>query len=213
MAKALPHVRRAATARFSSPVGGTVAPSAPIVEQPVITTATAVDMVERALPVSPFKQSPAFQLAESTVEDFDRLWDLARTDKIAVAQFLSQSHPNSQSFFQQLGKILAEEREQRAWLRSIKRGDGLCGFVMLSPIVKTPNLAATLHLYLSPEAYAAEGSGRAFEDVIAQLPHAMTLMMVAPTKDFAQHFVDLGFESKIVLTRPALSAAVSHDRD
>lgn len=155
--------------------------------------------------------APKFTLVESTVEDFDRLWDWARSDKEAVASFLDRAHTNSQSFFQQIGKILGEEREQRAWFRSIRRGDELCGFVMLAPILKTQTtLAATLHLYVASHAVGAEGTAAIPENVIAQLPPDMTLAMVAPTEEFAQMFTPLGFESKIVLTRPA-SAVTGHE--
>lgn len=157
------------------------------------------------IPFTPQPSIPDFTLAESTVEDFDRLWDLARSDRNGVAAFLDRVHTNSQSFFQQIGKILGDEREQRAWFRSIRRGDELCGFVMLAPIVKTPTLAATLHLYLTDQ------SSNAVADVISQLPTDMTLMMVAPDDQIANLFLPLGFESKIVLTRPASAVTVGRE--
>ena len=158
-----------------------------------------------AVPIQFPPPAKSFTLAESTVDDFDQLWDWARSDKIGVSEFLSQSHANSQTFFQQIRKILGEEREQRAWLRSVRRGDELCGFVMLSPIVKMPTLAATVHLYLTGATHTD-----AIADVLGQLPPQMTLMMVAINEDVARHFETLGFQSKIVLTRPP-SGVDGHD--
>lgn len=208
MARPAPHLRRAATARFATPVAGSVLPEPPagLGPQPSELVTTVVG-TRAPLPFTVTPPAPVFVLAESTVEDFDQLWDWARSDRDGVTNFLQHSHANSQSFFGQIGVIVSEESQQRAWLRSVRRGDDLCGFVMLKPIIKTPVYSGTLHLYLTGNTPAD-----AVTDVIEQLPPQMTLMMVAANEDVARQFVSLGFQSKIVLTRPASSAAVSHDR-
>lgn len=202
-----PALRRGAPARFATPVAAT-APD--IVPQDAIISQTAIEPSVIARPAIPFvskAMSPA-QLDQPLVEDLDRLWDWARSDREAVASFLSQSHTNSQTFFNQIGQIVGEEQGGTAWLRAVRINGELAGFVMLRPIVKSgAGLAATVHLYFVPKTM-----NDTLLEVVKQLPSDMTLMMVAPNETFAATFASAGFESKIVLTRPA-SALTGEPRD
>lgn len=147
---------------------------------------------------APVKEK-AESLGEATVEDLDRLWDWARSDREAVASFLGANHANSQGFFRQIGSIYANEQGGIAWFRAVRVNGELVGFVMLNPIVPTASgQAATVHMYFVPKT-----DNGVLRGVIELLPSDMTLMMVAPNELFAQTFAALGFESKIVLTRPA----------
>ena len=205
MARSAPHLRRAAQHTFATPVGA----PAPVVmdaSEPPITgiVERGEPIVLKAAPIHFPAPAPLVALESASVEDFDQLWDWARSDKDGVAQFLSREHANSQSFFQQIGHILMDEREQRAWFRSVRSRGELRGFVLLSPIVKAATLVGTLHLYLT-----GETPSDVIADVIAQLPPQMTLMMVAHDEAVADQFVALGFTSQIVLTRPPNTGGAS----
>ena len=205
MARSAPHLRRAARHTFATPVGPPIA--IPDGSLPNDAAHAATPPPQTPFVVAPIQfPAPAalVTLESASVEDFDALWDLARSDKAGVAQFLSREHANSQSFFQQIGHILMDEREQRAWFRAVRSRGELRGFVLLSPIVKAATLVGTLHLYLT-----GETPSDVIADVIAQLPPQMTLMMVAHDESVADQFVALGFTSQIVLTRPPNTGGAS----
>ncbi|NBR88201.1 MAG: hypothetical protein EB034_17950 [Verrucomicrobia bacterium] len=143
------------------------------------------------------------ELSAVTVEDLDQLWDWARSDREGVSSFLNAHYPNSQAFFNRMAAVLADEQNGTAYLRSVRDANALVGFVMFSPIVQK---SATVHLYLTPNTPT-----KVLNDVIDQLPRDMGLMLVAPTDEFAAKFADYGFQSKIVLTRPA-SASTGDSR-
>ncbi|NDA67909.1 MAG: hypothetical protein EBY09_14920 [Verrucomicrobia bacterium] len=151
----------------------------------------------------PKAQAAIAQLSAVTVEDLDQLWDWARSDRDGVSSFLNAHYPNSQAFFNRMAAVLADEQNGTAYLRSVRDANALVGFVMFSPIVQK---SATVHLYLTPNTPT-----KVLSDVIDSLPRDMGLMLVAPTDEFAAKFADYGFQSKIVLTRPA-SASTGDSR-
>ena len=206
MARTAPHLRRAARHTFATPVGAPAPIVIPDGSLPNDAAHAAAPPPQTPFVVAPIQfPTPAalVTLESASVEDFDQLWDWARSDRAGVTQFLSREHANSQSFFQQIGQILMDEREQRAWFRAVRSRGELCGFVLLSPIVKAATLVGTLHLYLTGATPAD-----VVADVIAQLPPQMTLMMVAHDEAVADQFVALGFTSQIVLTRPPSQGGV-----
>lgn len=206
-----PALRRGAPARFATPVAATEA-HAPLVKGDVVDVPQDLILPDAIANRPPIlfvpKATPSAHLDQPLVEDLDRLWDWARSDREAVASFLSQSHTNSQTFFNQIGQIVGEEQGDKAWLRAVRINGELAGFVMLRPIVKSgAGFAATVHLYFVPKTM-----NDTLLEVVRQLPSDMALMMVAPNETFAATFASAGFESKIVLTRPA-SASTGEPRD
>ena len=147
-------------------------------------------------------QTGSVSLVPATVEDLDRLWDWARSDRDGVAAFLGQSHLNSRTYFAQIHAIAVNEQKGAAWLRSIHRGDDVVGFVCLDPIVRVPVYVGTCHIYVAPE---ARGS---LPDIVphllacgdAMLP-GITFMVCTDRDEWSTLLKTVGFSAKTVLTR------------
>lgn len=196
-------VRRGAPARFALPVAASLKVGDTFDDVPansIVPDAIARDPIPFT---APKPQTPTVQLAQVTVEDIDQLWDWVRSDREGVASFLSATYQNSQAFFARIGQIIADEQSGTAFLRSVRDGDTLAGFVMLAPII---NGCATVHLYLTPKTPT-----KVMTSVIEALPRNIQLMLVAPSAEFAAMFDQHGFTAKLVLTRPASEGAKTGD--
>lgn len=141
-------------------------------------------------------------LAQTTVEDIDQLWDWVRSDREGTTAFLGLAHQNTASFFNQIGQIGQKERDGVAWLRSIKRGESLIGFVILDPIQRGNPSVGKCHIYVSPEArgHLPEFLPSILAEGDRQLP-GMTLFVATDQEAIASMLKAAGFASQIVLTR------------
>jgi len=153
---------------------------------------------------APRATSSAISLRPTTVDDVDRLWDWVRSDREGTTAFLGHSHPNSQSFFHQIGQIAAKELDRVAWMRSIMQHDELIGFVILDPITRTASPVGTCHVYIST---VHRGSFPAMlpsilADGDRQLPN-MTYFVATQDEAIAEILKGAGFAAQIVLTRPS----------
>ena len=150
-------------------------------------------------------------LAQTTVEDIDQLWDWVRADREGTTAFLGLAHPNTASFFSQIGQIGQKEKDGVAWLRSIKRGDSLIGFVILDPIQRGNPPVGKCHIYVSPD---ERGSlPELLPSLIAEgdrLLPGVTLFVATSEEGWATMLKAVGFASQIVLTRQSPLTGSAH---
>lgn len=151
-------------------------------------------------PFAPAVAMPTAKLDHVSIEDCDTLWDWVRADRDGTTAFLGREHKNSQSFHEQIAHLFNLEQQRSSWVRAIRRGDVLCGFIMLNPIVRTPQLAGTVHLYIAPEQCVDMSAW--LPSVFAQLPSDMILMLVDARGTFTEILKPIGFQPNTVLTRP-----------
>lgn len=221
-------VRRGVAPVFATPVAG---PSKPPRNAPApVTTAfgddapaeimdpvqsepapapAAVLYTERFVNVS--RETSDVTLAQTTVEDIDQLWDWVRADREGTTAFLGLSHPNTASFFNQIAQIGQKEKDGVAWLRSIKRGDSLIGFVILDPIQRGNPPVGKCHIYVSQEArgHLPEFLLSILAEGDRQLP-GMTLFVATDQDAIAEMLKAAGFTSQIVLTRQSPVTGSAH---
>lgn len=204
MAVNRPHLRRAAPVRFATPVGAGSAP--PVAASPQDDPQdNPSDEPQAHTPVAPI-HFPTFTTASValdpvTVEDVDQLWDWVRSDRDGTTDFLGFAHANSQQFNKQIGDIIIAQRDGFAWFRSVRNVGALIGFVALQ-IAKAP-ASATIRIYLEP------GQRGRIKDVIEATAQQTPVPLVCITadKELAGIFVECGFTSQYVLTRPPISGA------
>ena len=153
-------------------------------------------------------QASGVTLQQTTVEDIDQLWDWVRSDREGTTAFLGLSHPNTASFFHQIGQIGQKEKDGVAWLRSIKRGDSLIGFVILDPIQRGNPPVGRCHIYVSPDerGHLPEFLPSILAEGDRQLP-GMTLFVATDQDAIAAMLKAAGFTSQIVLTRQSPTGA------
>lgn len=210
MAKAIPGVRRAATAIHRLVPAPAISGSSAISGALALAEAQAVpndeSVVPRGTPEPIATPENAIALRAVTTEDVDLLWDWTRQDAAGVKAFLGFAPANSRHLFSGIGKLAELETTGKAWMRSITRDDRMIGIVLIAPIQRPEGQppVGTVHLYVAQD---ARGD---LSDIVTGMLAAfdashepMTLSVIVTRPEWASILTPLGFESTTVLTRPA----------